>query len=358
MSGFDALYARHEAALEDFWSRRANALSYSRELRLFGRPATLMSNDSRVLAAADYSEPLYSQAPPVEGAPPFEVRLLVGPPPVPLPPLPENLFAHIHYMGIGQWLAIQLGPWGHCQVDLARGEALAVLSTDLAAQPELVSRCLLNTIFNNLLTAAGLAMLHATGLARGGRALLLMAPHGSGKSTAALRLALAGFPLMSDSQVYLSQRDGVLELTGFPVGRVKLRRDMREDFPELHPLLTPEEVRGETKFNLNLRQLDPALVQAQAIRPSVIDLCLLTRHAQPETRLTPATPAEFIHTALQNSLHYDRPEAWGANVALIEQLAGSARCHHLVVGTDTHSLVAVMRALWAIDPAPKAINAD
>jgi hypothetical protein len=348
---FEALYARHEAALEDFWSRRANALTHTRQLRLFGRPVTLMSNDPGVLAAGGFSEPLYSQAPPVD-APPLVVRLLVGPPPVPLPPLPENLFAHIHYMGLGQWLAIQLGAWGHCQVDLAHGQALGVLSTDLAAQPELVSRCLLNTVFNNLLTAAGLAMLHATGLARGGRALLLMAPHGSGKSTAALRLALAGFPLMSDSQVYLAERDGMLELTGFPVGRVKLRRDMRADFPELHPLLTPEEVRGETKFNLNLRQLHPALVQAEAIRPAVIDICLLTRHAQPETRLTPATPAEFIDTAMQNSLHYAGPDAWRGNTALIEQLAGVARCHHLVVGTDTDSLVSVARELWSNAPAP------
>ena len=346
MTDFEMLYARHEAALEDFWSRRANEPRFTRDLRLFGRPVQLLSNAAGVLAAADFSEPLYSQAPPVEGAPPLVVRLLVGPPPVPLAPLPENLFAHIHYMGVGQWLAIQLGAWGHCQVDLARGRALAVLTTELAAQPELVSRCLLNTVFNNLLTAAGLAMLHATSLARGGRALLLMAPHGSGKSTAALRLALAGFPLMSDSQVYVSERGGALEMTGFPVGRVKLRRDMLPDFPDLRPLLTPEEVRGETKFNLNLRRLDPALVQAEAIRPAVIDVCLLTRHASPNTVLTPATASEFIDTAMQNSLHYDGPDAWRKKVALIQQLAAAARCHHLVVGTDADSLVAVGRGLW------------
>jgi hypothetical protein len=344
----DVLYARHAAALEDFWSRRANEPSFTRELRLFGRPVHLESNDSALLSAADFSEPLYSQASAVN-APPLIVQLLAGPPPAPLDPLPENLFAHIHYMGAGQWLAIQLGAWGHCQVDLAGGRALAVLSTDLAARPELVSRCLLNTVFNNLLTAVGLAMLHATSLARGDRALLLMAPHGSGKSTAALRLSLAGFPLMSDSQVYLTDRGGALELTGFPVGRVKLRRDMRADFPELHPLLTPEEVRGETKFNLNLRQLNPALVQVMSIQPSVIDLCLLTRHDQPETLLTPAGRAEVLDAAMQNSLHYDGVEAWRGNIALIRRLIAAARCHHLVVGTDPAALVAAARQLWDAD---------
>ena len=345
MTGFDALYARHADGLEDFWSRRDNALRFSRSLRLFGRPLTLLSNDAGLLNAADYSEPLYSQAAPVE-ARPLVVRLLAGPAPTALPPLPDNLFAHIHYMGVGQWLAIQLGVWGHAQVDLAAGQALAVLSAELAAHPELVSRCLLNTIFNNLLTAAGLAMLHATSLGRADQALLLMAPHGSGKSTAALRLTLAGLPLMSDSQVYLFERGGALELAGFPVGRLKLRGDMRADFPALHPLLTPEEVRGETKFSLDLRQLDPALVQSDAIQPSVIDVCLLTRHDQPATRLLPASPLEFIETAMQNSLHYDGPDAWRANVALIERLAAVARCHHLVVGTDIESLVSVARGLW------------
>ena len=345
MTDFDALYARHAPRLEDFWSRRANEPRFERELRLFGRPVQLLSNDAGVLRAGDFSEPLYSAAAPVDAAP-FVVQLLVGPSPTPLEPAPENLMARIQYMGAGGWLAMQLGAWGHCQVDLAGGQALAVLSTELAAQPELVSRCLLNTVFNNLLTAAGLAMLHATSLARGDRALLLMAPHGSGKSTAALRLALAGFPLMSDSQVYLSDVGGALALTGFPVGRIKLRHDMLPDFPGLRALLTPEEVRSETKYGLDLRRVDPALVRASAVIPSLVDLCLLTRHDRPETALTPAAPAEALETAIQNSLHYDRAEAWSGNVALIQRLIAAARCHHLVVGTDPKSLLAVARGLW------------
>ena len=347
---FDGLYARHAAQLEDFWGRRENQLTVTRDLLVFGHPVRLASNQAGALAAADFSLPLYSITPPVE-APPLLIQFVVRPAPLPLDPLPDNLFSHIQYAGQGDWLALQLGAWGHCQVDLAAGRALAVLSPELAAQPEVVSRCLLNTLLNNLLTARGLSMLHATSLAQGDRVLLLIAPHGTGKSTSALRLALAGYPLMSDSQVYISTGPRGLLLTGFPVGRVKLRRDMLPDFPDLRALLTPEEVRGETKFTLELRRLDPALVRDTAVAPASAELCLLTRHAGAASSLRPATRAEVLDVAMLNSLHYDRAEAWRANVAGIEQLVDLARCHHLAVGTDAHSLLETVGGLWAGPPA-------
>ena len=345
---FEGLYARHAAGLEDFWGRRDNDVADTRDFEVFGHRVRLASNAAGVLAgvldAADFSAPMYSTAPAVD-APPLLIRLVVRPTPQPPGPLPANLFAHISYTGADDWLAIQLGGWGHCQADLAAGQALAVLSPELAAEPEVVSRCLLNTLLNNFLTARGLSMLHATSLARGERVLLLIAPHGTGKSTSALRLALAGYPLMSDSQVYVTQRPDGLLLTGFPVGRVRLRRDMLPDFPSLRALLAPEEVRGETKFSLDLRRVDPALVRETAVAPEQVTLCLLTRHTAAATTLRPATRAEVLDVAMQNSLHYDRAEAWRPNVAGIERLVDMAQWYHLVVGRDPQSLLDAIRGL-------------
>jgi hypothetical protein len=338
---FDSLYARHAPDLEDFWGRRDNRLEHTRDFAVFGHAVRLAANEPGVLGAADFSAPLYSSAPPVD-EPPLLIRLVVRPMPQPPGPLPANLFSHIQYTGGEDWVAIQLGAWGHCQVDLTAGRALAALSPELAAEPEVVSRCLLNTLLNNLLTARGLSMLHATSLVRGGQVLLLIAPHGTGKSTTALRLALAGYPLMSDSQVYVSARPEGMLLTGFPVGRVKLRRDMLPDFPSLRELLTPEEVRGETKFTLDLRRVDPALVRATAVAPDQVELCLLTRHTAAATTLRPATRAEVLDVTMQNSLHYDRAEAWRPNVAGIERLVDAARWHHLVVGTDPQGLLSAI----------------
>jgi hypothetical protein len=60
---FEAFFAHYQDELEDFWRRRENAPRYLREFRLIGRTVRLISNDKAVLAAADWSQPLFSNAP-------------------------------------------------------------------------------------------------------------------------------------------------------------------------------------------------------------------------------------------------------------------------------------------------------
>jgi hypothetical protein len=246
-------------------------------------------------------------------------------------------------------MAVQLGAWGHFQIDLGRGEALAVLTPELARRPELASQWVLNTILTNLFMAGGLAMLHGTCLVRGQRALLLLAPHNSGKSTAALRLALSGWRLMSDSQVYVSPAGGPLgvQLMGFPVGRAKLRADMAEDFPELRPLLQAEAVRHETKYTLDLRQEDPALVQEDAARPAAIEVCLLSRASGGAgTRLAPLERAEALEALVRNSLHAHTEAVWRRNLKALEPLVEGAHWHRLVVGADPAGMIRLIEGLW------------
>jgi hypothetical protein len=246
-------------------------------------------------------------------------------------------------------MAIQVGAWGHCQVDLDRGTAVAVVTPELAARPDLLNLCLLNTVLTNQFMAGGLAMLHATCLLRGERALLLMAPHNSGKSTTALRLVLGGYPLLSDSQVYLAAVAAPtgLRLLGFPVGRVKLRADVLPRFPHLHADMVPEEVRGETKYMLDLRQVEPALVCAQAIVPAAIDVCLLSRSADGRTRLAAAERGAAVEAAVRNSLHYHTEAVWQRNLELIAKLIDGARWHHLEAGSQPDELLAAVARLEA-----------
>lgn len=185
-------------------------------------------------------------------------------------------------------------------------------------------------------------MLHATGLTRGSHALLLIAPHNSGKSTTALRLVMHGWRLLADSQVYTRREGDDLELTGFPVGRIKLRGDMVQQFPQLAALLTPERVRSETKHAVDLRRLNPALVCQKAISPETIDLCLLTRSHSRRTHVTAAQRDEVEQALVRNSLHVNPAEVWRANLATLEALLERARLHHLAVGTDAGEIVAAV----------------
>lgn len=341
---WQTLYERYERGLEDFWGRRQNGPRFGRQFTLFGRPAEVTSNDKGMLAAVDYSLPLFSSAPTID-RPPFSIHLVARPMPLNPGPPPENLFAITRYSGYQEWLSIQMGGWGHCQVDLAAGRAVAVLAPELAERPELVSQGLLNTIFTNLVIGSGFGMLHCTGLLRAKRALLLMAPNNSGKSTTALRLALAGYRLLSDSQVYVSPDSDELQLLGFPVGKVKLRRDMAAEFPQLRPLLTAEPVRDEVKYSVDLRRVDPELVWTAAVTPEAVDLCLLGLHDRPETTLAPAAPAMVWEAIMANSLFYDTAEAWQRNLGQIERLVTRARAYHLTVGTDPAGIVTTVNML-------------
>jgi hypothetical protein len=241
---------------------------------------------------------------------------------------------------------IRLGAWGHCHVDLARRESVVVLTPQLARRPDLVSRCLLNTVITNFFIASGYAMLHASCLYHQGRALLLMATHNSGKSTTALRLALAGYPLLSDSMVFLAPDRPRPQLLGFPVGRVKLRRDMVPAFPQVHALLAPEMVRGETKHSFDLRQFDPALVCEEVAVPNQIDLCLLARGSGRGTELSPASRQAVESSVMENSLFYDTWQVWRRNLKSIEQVLDAAQWHHLLIGTDPGRIVTAIGDLW------------
>jgi hypothetical protein len=313
---------------------------------MFDRTVVLNSNHEPVLAAMDTCLPQYSKACQAE-LPEFTIQMVVHAAPQNPGAAPDDLIDHIQYTGDGQWLTMQLGAWGHCHVDLARGESVAVLTPQLAQRPDLVGRCLLNTVITNFFIAGGYAMLHASCLYHQGRAVLLMATHNSGKSTTALRLALAGYPLLSDSMIFLAPDQENPQLLGFPVGRIKLRQDMVSAFPEVQALLAPEMVRGETKHSFDLRQVDPALVCEEAAVPAAIDLCLLARGSGQDTQLIPASRQAVESSVMENSLFYDTRLVWRRNLYSIEQVLDTAQWHHLVIGTDPEGIVAAVGKFWA-----------
>lgn len=331
----DWLAHLNEAELEDFWQRRANALRFRREVALFGHPLVVESNEEGLLTAVDLAIQHYSQT--NQTKPPLgTLQLVVQPMRQPPGPAPDDLMRHITYSGSADWLMMQLGGWGVAHLDLAKKRGTAVLSPQLAARPELVAQCVLHTLLLNLVIGHGYGMLHASCLVRDGVALLLLAPHNTGKSTTALRLALSGFRLFTDSMVFV---DGDGFLHGYPVGLAKLRGDMVDQFPELRPFLQPEVVRQETKYRVDLREVNPDFVWETAVRPRKIILCLLSRHEQEETMVEDVWETELIQAILHNSLYVDRPQVWRANVANLQGvLGGVGTAVALKLGSDQRSL--------------------
>ena len=229
---------------------------------------------------------------------------------------------------------------------MKRGEAHAVLAASLAESPQLVCQVLLNTILNNFATRHGYSMLHASALVKDENVLVLQAPHGTGKSTTALRLLLSGYQLLSDSQIYLGEHDGSLWMGGFPIGRIRLRADMLPLFPELAAEAQTEPVRNETKHRVDLMRVDSALTRRDMIRIQRVEFCLLERWEKSESRIEPLSEDELWPEIMVNSLHYDTPELWNENLRRVDLLLRKANLHRLHIGTSEDEILKTVNQLW------------
>lgn len=331
-----ALYDRFAPEMEDFWSRRGAQARFGRTIHLFGRAVSVTANEAGVLAAVAQLPALYSTAPPRSEAP-FTLHLIVQTPRRPVGPAPDDLIQRITYSGSADWLLLHLSDWGHAQADLARGQGVAVLSPELAQRPDLVAGCVLHTLVLNFFIAAGYGLLHASCLTRGPTALLLLAPHNSGKSTTALRLALNGFRLLSDSMVFVPP--GSEWLLGFPVGITKLRADMVAAFPQVAPFLSPEAVRQETKYRLDVGRMGEEKVQRQAVTAEDVVLGLLSR-GQDGMMVVESADTDAVWAAvMRNSLYYDTPAVWRRNLHALVPIIQRARAFHIRLGLSNHDLI-------------------
>lgn len=331
--------------MEDFWSRRANAPKYEKTIHVFGQPVLFDSNQEQLLRVATLAEQMYSTGN-FGHESVWHVHLTVhDPDPLPAPP-PERLIDLVHYAGAEDWLSIDLREWGNCFVDMKRGEAFAVLASSLAEHPEQVCLVLINTILTNFITRHGYSMLHASALVRDERLLLLQAPHGTGKSTTALRLLLNSYQLLSDSMVYIGEHNGDLWMGGFPVGRIKLCTDMLPLFPALASVAQVEPVRNETKHRVDLMRVNPALTRREMVQIQRVEFCLLERWDRPGSRIEPLSEDELWREIMVNSLHYDTPELWHENLRRVELLLRKAKLHRLRIGSSEAEILKTVNQLW------------
>jgi hypothetical protein len=276
----------------------------------------------------------------------WHVHLTVHDPDPKPAPAPERLVDLIQYAGAGDWFSIDLREWGNCFVDMDRCEAHVILASALAENPEQVCQLSINTILNNFLTRHGYSMLHASALVKDGNILVLQAPHRTGKSTTALRLLLNGYQLLSDSQIYLGERDGEIWMGGFPVGRIKLRTDMLPLFPEMVAEAKTEPVRNEIKHRVDLMRVDPAAAVRHMIPLQRVEYCLLERWDKPESQIEPLSEEGLWPEIMVNSLHYDTPEVWEENLRRVDRMLRTANLHRLRIGTSEEEIIKTVNELW------------
>jgi hypothetical protein len=324
---------QHLDLLPDAWRRKEGFAPYILEFAAFGLPVHFASNHPALLEGARISASRYSRSAIQGEVGPIHLTFLLDRQRT-APPVPPDWPARLHYLASGPWMSIDAGEWGNGFAHLQHREALAILSEALAGQPYLYSRYLADSFLLNILMRSGLGQMHASCVYQSGKALLLCAPHNSGKSTTAFRLARRGYRMLSDGMTYIRPTSGRLELLGYPVGEVKLRLDMVGQFPELQGAGEERLVREDQKVVVNLLKAAPEQVLKESIFPTEIVLCLVERGDGEDTH---AEKIDFETTRLAlfpEIAHYDEAQVVRSNLAAVESLLHQARLYRLSLGSD------------------------
>ncbi|MBI3764563.1 MAG: hypothetical protein HY260_22210 [Chloroflexi bacterium] len=310
----------------------------------FGYAVRLTANDRRVLDAGRLSAPRFGATQPLPDNLAIELTLIVVPT-LPDAPVPSDLASGIQTFGVGDVLWQAAPPWLHAMANIRERRACAALSPALAAEPRLVSRYILDRFVNNMALREGLGQLHATCVVKGDCALLLIAPHGTGKSTTAFHLLNTGYQLMADSLVYVRRRGDVLELMGYPTGEGRLTAEMEARFPHLRGQAAEITVHGVRKNVVDLREVVPDKITESSLRPGRVVLCLVERDGAGQTRAERLSADDTLRRLLPDTLYLDDLTAMAASLECVRRLVERAQCWRLTLGADPVELVRAIEGL-------------
>ncbi|MFP5288248.1 MAG: hypothetical protein ACLGI9_21110 [Thermoanaerobaculia bacterium] len=185
----------------------------------------------------------------------------------------------------------------------------------------------------------GLYHLHAGGLARNGRALLLPGTSGAGKSTLTLALVRAGFGFLGDDTQFLARGPKGLRVLAFP-DEFDLTEQTVSFFPELASLDAPRlsggrkrQLRAEDVYGAEVVwECEPALL----VFPRVAG----TR----ESALEPLGKAEALLELVPNVL-LTEPRSSQAHLDALSELVARSDCYRLATGTDLDGAVRLLEDL-------------
>lgn len=330
----------HPADCEDFWSRKPNRQRHQAVICPLGVETRISANQESVLSAARITASRFSRGA-ASAARPIRIRIIVTPDEP--GPVPSDLPDKLRYQGCDDWITLSAGAWGYGFADLRSRQACLVLSRSLAAETWLVSRYFLDHYVTNLLFA-DFAMLHASSVftPHGGRLVVLVGPHGVGKSTTALELAQDGYRFVADGMVLFRFENDDLVAGGWPVGEAKLRDDMATRFPELSGRRVM--VRGRPKNVVDLLEAAPDRVWTGSVRPETTDLVCVERDDTTTSRIDPAPPEHVIQVVSANTVYWDEPSRLEPNSRALERLADRARTFRLRVGSPGNDAAKLLAA--------------
>jgi hypothetical protein len=154
------------------------------------------------------------------------------------------------FRGRNKYVHADYGSDGSVWFDLNARVVSGIVSEDLIADAGLLRRTLLAVIAGVLAPSLGLIGLHAGCVVRSGKAVLLAAASGVGKSTLALSLAMHGWSLLADDWTFVADSPTGLRAWGM-LTALKLLPDAVSFFPALAALSPALALNGEMSFEVD-----------------------------------------------------------------------------------------------------------
>jgi hypothetical protein len=170
------------------------------------------------------------------------------------------------FRGRDKYVHADYGSDGSVWFDLNARAVSGIVSEDLIADADLLRRTVLAVIAGVLAPSLGLVGLHAGCVVRNGKAVLLAAASGVGKSTLTLALALQGWSLLADDWTFVANSPTGLRAWGM-LTALKLLPDAVSYFPALAALSPAMALNGEMSFEVdpwNFFRVDRAIDAAPA----------------------------------------------------------------------------------------------
>lgn len=328
--------------LDDFWRRREAAATCDMDFEAFGHSVHFTANDPRLLNAARLSALRYSRSSAIEPSIRLHVAVdsQLGDEPV-----PADWPSRLRCMAANRRLMVNCDPWVNACGDLDSWSALALVSDSLAQRPFYLSRYVCDRFLLNCLMEEGLGRLHAACVCRESRAVLLVGPGDSGKSTTALRLALSGYAFLSDGMTHVRFHDGQPELLAYPVAESRIRYETLALFPELSARGEPMLIGEHTKRVLDLHRLDCIEVVKDSAWPGEVIVAHLVRTGADATAVRSVPAHEMLELVWPEASFVEDERVMARNLAAVRRLLAGARCYLLELGTDPESLLSVIARL-------------
>ncbi len=270
------------------------SISQTRYLQPMGFRLRLDSNSPAILAAAETSFGRFGPTQPSE-SPDFTFRFFEhdlddGPPGKPVFKMEGPLF----YQSTGRDSTLA--------GDVERGLAYGYFSPATVADEVAFRWNFLELAFFRMLEGRGLMGVHGAALVKNGRAILLRAQSGGGKTTLAYAAARSRYQALAEDVVWLDQTRG--RWWGMPWS-FHLLPDARQLFPELAGYEPVLQTNREMKLEVDLETIRPGSTTVSAEPGPVV---FVERLPGGQSRLEPISAAEAralwpaAHTGMEMTL--------------------------------------------------------